>query len=177
DKDLAAARHFPSINWMHSFSGYLNTAQIHWSAVEGIFSWRRLRQEAVDILKEDDALLKVVKLIGSDALPEMQKLVLFTANLIKEGFLQQLAFDPVDSYCPLKKQLRMMDCILKFHARAKQSIGKNVPAQEIANLPAVAKILRAKSEISGDDDAAFDELNKEADFSFDELEKRYEKDQ
>jgi V/A-type H+-transporting ATPase subunit A len=173
DKDLASARHFPSINWMQSYSGYLDAAAAHWKSVEGGDAWQRTRQTMVDLLSLDDSLRKVVMLIGPDALPETQKLVLFTGTMIKEGFLQQVAFDATDSFCPPEKQLRLAGTILLFHERAQKAVAKEIPAAEIEKLPIVADIMRAKVSIANSRLELFDELNRSIESSFDSLEARH----
>lgn len=172
DKDLASARHFPSINWMQSYTGYLGAAEKHWTGVPGGNEWKTLRQEMVDILAEDDTLRKVVMLIGPDALPESQKLVLFTGNLIKEGFLQQVAFDKTDSFCPPEKQIQLAKTILHFHHIACDAISKGITVNAISSLPVVAGIMRAKSAIPNDTLSLFSELNTAIDHAFENGDKR-----
>ena len=166
DKDLASARHFPSINWMQSYTGYLGAAEKHWIGVPGGEEWKTLRQEIVDILAEDDTLRKVVMLIGPDALPESQKLILFTGNIIKEGFLQQVAFDKTDSFCPPEKQILLAKTILHFHHIASDAISKGITVNTISSLPVVADIMRAKSAIPKDALSLFVELNAAIDRAF-----------
>lgn len=174
DKDLASSRHFPSINWMQSYSAYLDTAQLHWSTIPDGNKWKSLRQEAVNLLAQDDNLQKVVKLIGPDALPEQQKLVLFTGSLIKEGFLQQLAFDEIDSYCPPQKQLRLMQTILLFHKRGLAALENKITASVISELPVIVDILRARMTIANNRVELFDELYVQINNAFDALEKSHE---
>jgi V/A-type H+/Na+-transporting ATPase subunit A len=170
DKDLASARHFPSINWMQSYSGYLEAAEQHWNTVPGGNRWHYVRQSMVDLLAQDDTLRKVVMLIGPDALPESQKLVLFIGSVIKEGFLQQVAFDKTDSFCPAEKQIILAETILHFHARAESAVARNIKVTAIENIPLVADILRAKMSIANDALSIFDELNRSIDLAFDALE-------
>lgn len=172
DKDLASARHFPSINWIQSYTGYLGAAESHWGNVSGGSEWKELRQEIVNILAEDDTLRKIVMLIGPDALPETQKLILFTGNLIKEGFLQQVAFDKTDSFCPPEKQIQLAKLILRFHHRAKDAITKGHSMNEISALDIVADILRAKTSIPNDRLDAFTALSDSIDNIFSLLEDR-----
>jgi V/A-type H+/Na+-transporting ATPase subunit A len=170
DKDLASARHFPSINWIQSYSGYLEAAKSHWTNVPGGDTWYELRQKMADLLAQDDTLQKVVMLIGSDALPESQKLILFTGSLIKEGFLQQVAFDATDSFCPPEKQILLAKMILHFHARAESAVAKNIITARIESIPLVADILRAKMSIANNALHQFEELNHSIDEAFDALE-------
>ncbi|HNX60396.1 MAG TPA: V-type ATP synthase subunit A, partial [Spirochaetota bacterium] len=172
DKDLASARHFPSINWMQSYTGYLGAAEKHWIGIPGGEEWKTLRQEMVDILAEDDTLRKVVMLIGPDALPESQKLVLFTGNIIKEGFLQQVAFDKTDSFCPPEKQILLAKTILHFHHVAESAISRGITVNSISALPVVADIMRAKSAIPNDALSLFNELYTATDHAFVDGDKR-----
>lgn len=170
DKDLASSRHFPSINWMQSYSGYLEAAKSHWQNIPGGERWHELRQKMADILAQDDMLRKVVMLIGPDALPESQKFILFTGSLIKEGFLQQVAFDATDSFCPPQKQILMAEMIIHFHARAERAVAKNITVAKIESIPLVADILRAKMSIANNELSLFDSLNFSIDEAFDTLE-------
>jgi len=111
-------------------------------------------------------------LIGPDALPETQKLILFTGNLIKEGFLQQVAFDKTDSFCPPEKQIQLAKLILRFHHRAKDAITKGHSMNEISALDIVADILRAKTSIPNDRLDAFTALSDSIDNIFSLLEDR-----
>ena len=173
DKELASSRHFPSINWMQSYTGYLETAERHWKNIEGGETWKDVRQSIVDLLSQEDSLRKVVMLIGPDALPEAQKLVLFTGSLIKEGFLQQVAFDSTDSFCPPRKQLRLAETILRFHARAEAAVARDIPVAAISSLEVVAEILRAKISIPNNEIGRFDSLDGAIDTAFSALEDRH----
>jgi V/A-type H+-transporting ATPase subunit A len=170
DKDLASARHFPSINWMQSYTGYIEAAGHHWNGVPGGDDWSFLRQKMSDILAEDDTLQKVVMLIGPDALPEPQKITLLAATLIKEGFLQQVAFDAVDSFCPPQKQILLARMILHFHERAARAVAGGISAGKIGNMPVIADILRAKTAIPNDGLHEFEALIDSIDKAFSETE-------
>jgi len=147
DRDLASARHFPSIHWNTSYSEYDVSA---WYAERAELPWSELRRRATDLLKEDDRLQNIVKLIGPDALPDRQRVVLETARMIKEAFLQQGAFSAVDSYCPIEKQLGMMDVILSFHDGAQKALASGRPVFEIMSAPVVERIFRMKEEVGAD---------------------------
>jgi V/A-type H+-transporting ATPase subunit A len=174
DKDLASARHFPSVNWMQSYSGYLEAAKTHWEKVCGSDRWQRTRQTMVDLLAQEDTLRKVVMLIGPDALPESQKLILFTGTLFKEGFLQQVAFDKTDSFCPPEKQLLLAEMILHFHTCAEKSVSAGIAVSAISDLPIVADILRAKMSVPNSSPELLTEMMRDIDTSFNALEKRHE---
>ena len=117
DKSLASARHFPSVNWLDSYSEYLEDVSGWWRGqVEQ--DWYGMRAQAMDILNKEDHLSQIVKLVGPDALPDEQRLTLETDRLLREGFLQQNAMDDIDAYSTVQKQMRMLDLILYFHGRA-----------------------------------------------------------
>ena len=147
DKALASARHFPSINWNDSYSEYIEDVSDWWRQAASAFDYAAMRSRAMNILQEENKLQQVVKLVGPDALPDKQRLVLATAQLLKEGFLQQNAFHDNDMYCTPEKQLRMMDVILHFHDAASAIIETGVPCVRIIGLPLLADIIRLKTEI------------------------------
>jgi V/A-type H+-transporting ATPase subunit A len=175
DKDLAGARHFPAINWLESYSGYLENVTDWWDSQLSDVRWSDLRARAMQILQEDDRLQKIVRLIGPDALPDREKLVYEIARVIKEAFLQQNAFDKVDSFCSSQKQLRLMQLILHFYERAKGCLAKQIPVSKILELPCLLDILRAKVEIPNEELDRFERLFENVDSEFDRLEKRYER--
>jgi V/A-type H+-transporting ATPase subunit A len=172
DKELAGARHFPSINWNTSYSEYISDIA-DWWAGQFELSWPALRTEALSILQEEARLQRVVQLIGPDALPDRQRLYLEIADLIREGFLQQNAFDPVDAYCVPEKQLKMMDVILHFYRRASEVLNTGVPIVTVMDTPLVEQIIRMKSVISTDQLHQIDALKEQVDHYMDELSRRY----
>ncbi|MBN1557738.1 MAG: V-type ATP synthase subunit A [Lentisphaerae bacterium] len=165
DRDLASARHFPSINWNTSYSEYDVSA---WYAEHAALPWAALRERATALLQEDDRLQNIVKLIGPDALPDRQRIVLESARLVKEAFLQQGAFSETDSYCPVPKQLGMMDVILTFHERALKASAAGRPVHRILALPVVEAIHRMKETVPADDPGALDALKKQVEAAFEE---------
>ncbi len=158
DRDLASARHFPSIHWNTSYSEYDVS---EWWQEHATLSWKDLRARAVTLLKEDDQLQNIVKLIGPDALPDRQRITLETARMIKEAFLQQSAFSDVDCYCSPKKQLAMMDLILHFYACANQASRSGTPVHRIMAAAAVEKIFRVKEEVANDRLETIEELKQQ----------------
>jgi V/A-type H+-transporting ATPase subunit A len=161
DKALAGARHFPSINWNDSYSEYVADVTPWWQKVSTEFNYRGLRDRAMALLQEENKLQQIVKLVGPDALPDRQRLILVTARLIKEGFLQQNAFNANDAFCTPEKQLRMMDVILHFHDAASEMIEQGVPCVRIVDLDVLAHIIRMKTEISSEDAARISALKDE----------------
>ncbi|MCX7002008.1 MAG: V-type ATP synthase subunit A [bacterium] len=165
DKALAAARHFPSINWNDSYSEYINDVTPWWQTVSKEFDYRTLRERAMALLQEENKLQQIVKLVGPDALPDRQRLVLVTARLLKDGFLQQNAFNANDVYCTPEKQLRMMDVILYFHDRAGKMIEEGVPCVRMTDLEVLSHIIRMKTDISSADAANISKLKDEIDYA------------
>ena len=149
DKTLASARHFPSVNWLDSYSQYVDEVA-EWWVDQGYDEWHALREKALGILQRESHLQQIVKLVGPDALPDDQRLILETARLLREGFLQQNALEDVDSYASIQKQVRMLELILRFHDRAALIIAKGCPIYVIHDLPVVGDLVRMKTSISND---------------------------
>jgi len=166
DPNLANRRHFPSINWQSSYSGYVEEIE-EWALESGLEDWGRYREEMLKILQKDNELEQIVELIGSKALPAEEQLILLVAGVIKEGFLQQVAFHPVDTFCPLEKQMKMMSLILLFHQRAKALVKGGCPISLISSLKAVNLLKRMKEDISNDE---LIRLNKIEDYILFEME-------
>jgi len=116
--------------------------------------WHELRREVVEVLQREDKLQQIVKLVGPDVLPDSQRLVLVIAEIIKVGFLQQNAFDEIDMYCTPKKQAAILDAILEFYRRGAAVIARGAPLVRLTELPCRLELMRAKSQIKNDDDAA-----------------------
>ncbi len=145
DRDLANARHYPAISWLDSYSEYAEELREWWDRQDP--AWKDLRIQALDLMKREQRLEQIVRLIGPDALPEDQRLILVTAELIKNGFLQQSSFDEVDRYCVPEKQLLILRIILDFHQRAEAAMGQGVPLAAIVALPERERISRLKAEV------------------------------
>jgi V/A-type H+-transporting ATPase subunit A len=172
DKVLSSARHFPAINWLESYSEYVDLVEDWWRE-RGLEEWHALRERALEILQREDRLQQVVKLVGPDALPDDQRLILETARLLREGFLQQNALDPVDSYAPVEKQMRMLEIILYFHERAGRVIAKGCPIVIVHELPVVNTLVRMKTSVPGDQLEHVGEIRQALDEQMDELERTY----
>jgi V/A-type H+-transporting ATPase subunit A len=172
DKSLASARHFPAINWLESYSEYVDEV-VDWWTQHGHSDWHTLRAQAMDILQRESHLQQIVKLVGPDALPDDQRLILETARLLREGFLQQNALDAVDSYAPIAKQIRMLKVILHFHDRAGRIVAKGCPIVVIHGLSIVNTLVRMKTTIPNDDVARIDATLAFLDSQMDELDRVY----
>jgi V/A-type H+-transporting ATPase subunit A len=173
DKSLASARHFPSVNWLDSYSEYLDDVADWWHEQTG-YDWRTMRVQAMEILNEESRLERIVKLVGPDALPDEQRLTLETANLLREGFLQQNALDEVDTYASVEKQIKMLDLILHFHQRAQRIIQSGALIVAIQELPVVSRLIRMKTLVANDQLGKLDDIRKELDDQMDQLEQKYE---
>jgi len=148
DANLASRRHFPSINWLTSYSLYADDMS-DWYRDNVSSDWTSLRQEALEILQRESELQEIVQLIGYDALPEPEKGVLDTARSIREDYLQQSAYDEVDTYSSIKKQYMMLSTILEFGKKEIDAIKKGVTSSKIGDLEArrlISKIKWTKEE-------------------------------
>ena len=143
DTDLAARRHFPAINWLTSYSLYLDSLE-DWYKKEIAQDWTTMRKEAMNILQRDDELREIVMLVGPDALSESQRVTLEVARMIKEDFLMQHAYNPADTYCDKQKIYSMMKLILDYHKIMQKAVDENIPLQKVLELPVKAEIDRMR---------------------------------
>jgi V/A-type H+-transporting ATPase subunit A len=173
DADLAGARHFPAISWMESYSEYVDDIAAWWGSQGFDVPWAELRSRISGILHDEQRLQQVVKLVGPDALPDAQRLILETARIIKEAFLQQSALSEEDSYCASEKQLRMAQVIMHFYDRARAIIEKGAPIFTITGLDVIQDIMRMKTRIPNDRVDDFDHLLADIDHQMDSLEEKY----
>ena len=168
DVALANRRHFPAINWLVSYSLYVDIVEEWWKKNVAP-DWKQQRAEAMWILQKEAELAEIVRLVGTEALPEEDKLVLEVARMIREDFLQQNAFHEIDTFCPPLKAHYMMKSILLFYHRGKEAVSMGVPVEKIRKLPVREKIARMKEIPNENFEEAFksiwDEINRE----FDEL--------
>ncbi len=143
DASLADRRHFPSINWLRSYSLYMDSVEPWWS--EEISSkWRELRDKAMAMLQKEAELKEIVQLVGADALPDRERLVLEAARMIREDFLQQNAFHEVDTYCSPKKQFAMLNLMIHFYETTDDAVSKNIPAKDLSEMSVIDEIARLK---------------------------------
>jgi V/A-type H+-transporting ATPase subunit A len=160
DTRLAYSRHYPAINWMTSYSGYLDYVAKWWSANVDK-EWLNLRAEAYHILQREDTLKEIVRLLGPEALPDEEKLILDVARMIKIGFLQQSAYDPVDSYCSPIKQVKLLRLFVDFYNEALNALRSGISLRSIRAMEIIPKLLRAKFEIPSEEHHKLDELREE----------------
>ena len=150
DAKLAYSRHYPSINWMNSYSGYLADIAKWWS--KNISDdWLKLRGETYGILQREDTLKEIVRLLGPEALPDEEKLILEVARMIKIGILQQNSFDDVDTYCSPEKQFKLMKLLVGFYNQGQQALKDGAALADIRAMPVIASLLKARMEVKDDE--------------------------
>jgi V/A-type H+-transporting ATPase subunit A len=167
DKDLASRRHFPAINWLTSYSLYLDNLD-EWYGRIGK-DWVELRKEGMYLLQRDEELREIVMLVGPDALSEGQRVILEAAKMIKEDFLIQYAYHPVDSYCAPEKAYQMIKMIIKFYKRMQKAVDENIPLQKVLDLPVKTEISRMRLQPSEKFQQYSTELSARTDHEFDNL--------
>lgn len=149
DKQLAYARHYFAINWTESYSEYV-TDLTKWYNKNVDMRFLRSRQEIMSLLAEEAKLMEIVKLIGSDVLPEDQKLVIEICKVIRVGYLQQNAFHKDDTYVPLQKQLKMMDVILYLYKKCKDLVAQGKPMSQAVVSGIFDKVTKMKYDVPND---------------------------
>ena len=168
DTRLAYSRHYPSINWMQSYSGYLEDVSKWWK--ENVSAeWYNLRAESYHILQREDTLKEIVRLLGPEALPDEEKLVLEVARMIKIGILQQNSFDKVDTYCSPQKQLKQVKLMVQFFKNAQKALREGGSLMDIRAMPILTSLLKAKFEITDEEVSKLDMLEKEMAVQFSKL--------
>ena len=143
DASLADKRHFPSINWLQSYSLYVESIT-NWWQENASEEWRANRDQAMVLLQKESELEEIVQLVGPDALPDSEQVVLETTRMVREDFLQQNAYDDVDTYCSPGKQAGMLATILKFHEAASAAVERGADVKDIAALAVKEEIARMK---------------------------------
>ena len=168
DRALASARHYPAISWLNSYSEYLPDVKGWWDE-KSDGQWSAMRQEIMELLQKEVRLQQIVKLVGPDALPDSQNFLLEVCALFKTAFLQQNAFDEIDRYCGIQKQMKMLAIILDYYHKGIQAIGKGVPMVKLRRLSAVQDMARMRFSVSNDDAASIDRLELKLDHAIDQL--------
>ncbi|MCD8234145.1 MAG: V-type ATP synthase subunit A [Cloacibacillus porcorum] len=160
DKNLANARHYPAISWTDSYSEYASEVD-GWFCTNMDARWGALREEGRDILAEDNKIQQVIKLVGEDVLPDDQRLIAFTAFLIKNGYLQQNSFGS-DSYSPPMKGFEILSVILEFHHKSMELVRKDIPISLIKDDESVDAITHLR-ELAAEDKEGFDQIRRRID--------------
>lgn len=149
DKNLAYARHYPAVNWIMSYSEYFKDLDPWYTKNVGE-DFIKLRKRIVEILREEERLMEIVKLVGEDVLPDDQKLSIETAKLVRFGFLQQNAFHKEDTFVPLKKQQEMMRVIVYLYDKVKSLIMASIPISSVLSLNIFSELAKMKYDIPND---------------------------
>jgi V/A-type H+-transporting ATPase subunit A len=168
DKDLASRRHFPAINWLQSYSLYLDNLK-DWFASQVNAEWIPLREAAMTLLQREEELKEIVQLVGPDALPETEKVVLEAARMIREDYLMQSALHPVDSYCDPTKSYRLLKVIIRFYENMKRAVNSGVSVREILKLSVYDEIARLKIVEQAKIKQVCEDIEKRIDNQFDSI--------
>jgi V/A-type H+-transporting ATPase subunit A len=159
DSDLADRRHFPSINWLRSYSLYLQEVKGWWEENIGK-DWLALRNKAMALLQKEDELQEIIRLVGPDALPATDRVVLEGARVVREDFLQQNAYHDVDTFCPDEKQYRMLAIMLRFYDLMNEVVQKGVGFDKLTDLEVRETIARMATVSNETWEKRFSEIEK-----------------
>ena len=173
DRDLANARHYPAIGWIDSYSEYADEVKDWWERQNP--EWLSIRSRALDLLKTEQRLQQIVRLIGPDALPDSERLVLIVSDMVKNGFLQQNSYDKIDSYCAAEKQIVILSLIMDFYDRTLALIKAGAPLGQISALKCREEIVRIKSVVANDKLDQVKEIESRMENEISELERTYRK--
>ncbi len=173
DRQLAYARHFPSINWLLSYSGYVDMLG-EWYKQNVSPEMLELRANMLKLLQKENQLMDIVKLVGEDVLPDDQRIILEIAKIVKVGYLQQNAYHKQDTYMPLKRQYSMLKTIEKLYERANNCIKKGVPISKVKNEKMFSDIVMMKYNDFDQNPQLFKEMWDKIDEFYNELETMYE---
>ena len=172
DKKLAYARHYPSINWLTSYSGYIKILS-PWYTENVSGDIIELRNEMISILFEENKLADIVALVGEDVLPDDQRLILEISKVVKIGYLQQNAFHADDTYVPLPKQHLMLEMIKYLYDRAKEAINLGVPISKAKDEELFSKVMKMKYTIPNEDLRGIGRLRQEVEDYYNQLVEQY----
>lgn len=171
DRELANARHYPAIGWIDSYSEYADEIRQWWDNLDP--RWAEIRLKALELLKKEQKLEAIVRLIGQDALPDYERIVLIVAEMIKNGFLQQSAFDSIDVYSIPEKQIQILLLIMEFYERGLAVIKTGAPLSRLNSLSVKDEIIRLKATVPNDNLALIKEVESRLDEQMNELERMY----
>ena len=171
DKSLAYARHFPAISWLTSYSEYLSDLSA-WYSEHVDRKFVENRNQIVSLLSQESSLMEIVKLIGSDVLPDDQKLILEIAKVIRTGFLQQNAFHKEDTCVPMEKQFKMMEIILYLYQKSRALISMGMPMSVLKEDPIFDKVIAIKYDVPNDQLHLLDDYKIQIDRFYDDVVER-----
>lgn len=172
DKNLAYARHYPAINWLESYSGYIKILS-DWYEDHVAPDCIELRNKMIELLYQENKLLEMVMLVGEDVLPDDQRWVLEIAKIIKVGYLQQNAYNKEDTYVPLAKQYAMLKAIEYLYEKGQAGLKLGIPTSQLKNQELISEYIKMKYTIPNDDLSGLDKLKTQVDAYYDALFKRY----
>jgi V/A-type H+-transporting ATPase subunit A len=168
DRDLANSRHYPSISWVDSYSEYIEEIKEWWhSSIDK--EWLNHRFTIMDLLQKEQRLQQVVKLVGPDVLPATQRLVLEVCLVFRNGFLQQVSYDKIDTFSSAKKQFLMLKTIIGFYRKAEELVKKGVSVSELKELPIFEEITKMKHKYSEQDLDKLEQLSQRVEEALEEL--------
>ena len=173
DRELANARHYPAIGWIESYSEYAEEIKQWWDRFDP--RWATVRLEALELLKKEQRLEQIVRLVGADSIPDTERLVLVAAEMIKNGFLQQSAFDKNDCYSVPEKQILLLLLIMDYYNRALAVLKEGAPYVKVVTLPVREEIVRAKLEVSNDETDRLKAIEDHLENQMGDLERIYRK--
>lgn len=168
DKSLAYARHFPAIHWLTSYSEYISDLA-PWYKDHVSKDFMDCRNRIMVLLNQESSLMEIVKLIGSDVLPDDQKLVLEIARVVRLGFLQQNAFHPDDTCVPMEKQMKMMQTILYLYDKARALIALNMPMSVLKSENIFERVIAIKYDVPNNQLEDFESYREEIDAFYDRV--------
>jgi len=173
DKSLAYARHYPAINWMESYSGYVKLLT-EWYEDNVAEDCIKLRNKMLDLLFQESKLQEMVMLIGEEALPDDQRWILSICKLLRVGYLQQNSFNEIDTYVPLEKQYLMLKLIDFTYEKGKEGLNKGIPTSVLNDVNLFDKIIKMKYNIPNDDFSGIQQLQEDIDQHYNEIIEKYE---
>lgn len=172
DRKLAYARHYPAINWLNSYSGYLKVMK-DWYEENVAEDFIQLRNNLMKLLQEESKLLDLVQLVGEDVLPDSQRLVLDIARIVKVGILQQNAFHKEDAFVPLNKQYAMIKVVWHLYLQMKRCIDRGIPLSKTQNHALSQRVAKMKYDISNENLDAVYQLSAEIEAYYEKLMTQY----
>jgi len=162
DADLAYQRHFPAINWLMSYSLYSTIAGVWWEEHIGP-DFIRMKQEMMEILQRENELEEIIRLVGPETLPESDRLLLLKAEILRESYLMQYAFDEFDTFTSPKKQYRMLKAIFTFFSQAERALETGIPVSRLRGLPVIELLARMGTASPGEEDSLFEGIARDTD--------------
>ncbi|WP_457674202.1 ATP synthase beta subunit C-terminal domain-containing protein, partial [Thiolapillus sp.] len=171
-KSLADARHYPSVSWTGSFSDAVDAAARWWSK-EISPDWQARRDQALDLLARAEELSRIINLVGVEALSPAQRWSVEAATLVREALLQQSALDEVDSYCSPQKQFALLDLVMGLYQRGGELVASQVPVSALLEIPAMARLRRAKNSYGNEQLDALNQLKNDLHDQLDSLAEDY----